>query len=119
MRIQDEQRTRQMIEDLIGKPFEEIIGRLNVLNAHVSRVEGNTDRIEKHVEKTNGRVTKLEDEIEKMYRGSLSHMTSCPNTKKIEILEKDRFGRVSIVRFVIGVIAVSGTLVGILKAFGL
>ena len=42
MRIQDEQRTRQMIEDLIGKPFEEIIGRLNVLNAHVSRVESNT-----------------------------------------------------------------------------
>ena len=123
---------RQLIEDVIGKPLEEIIGRLNILNANTSRIETQTT-------KTNGRVDKLESCVSDLQKVNLTHTVNCPNTKllkeievaakdrkencpyktEIEILKTERISRASILKFVLGVVAVSGTIVAIMKYFSL
>lgn len=121
---------RELIEDVIGKPLEEIIGRLNILTANTSRIETQTT-------KTNGRVNYLETCVNDLQKVNLTHTINCPNTKilkemeqagahrkencpyktEIEILKNDRISRASVLRFVLGVVAVSGTLIAILKYF--
>ncbi len=105
--------TRQMIEDVIGRPLEDIIGRLNVLNANMARIEGNTQRAENNTAKTNGRVDKLEDAVSELQKINLIHTVNCPNTKKIELLQNESVSRKSIVKFVSGVFAVAVAIIGI------
>lgn len=105
--------TRQMIEDVIGRPLEDIIGRLNVLNANMARIEGNTQRAESNTAKTNGRVDKLEDSVLELQKINLTHVMNCPNNKKIELLQNESVSRKSIVKFVSGVFAVAVAIIGI------
>jgi len=114
MTEQDEKKVRQMIVDVIGKPLEEIIGRLNVLNANVTRIEGNTERTEKHAERTNGRVTKLEDDVSDLKKVNIAHFVQCPNTEKIINLEKMEVSRKAIAAFSWKQVTFGGILAGLI-----
>jgi hypothetical protein len=130
---QDE--VRQLITDVIGKPLEEISGRLSLINAKMVEIERNTMKSEQHGAKTNERVDKTEDDIDKLKTANVAHVVNCPNTSllkqvelalkerketcpyktEIETLKSDRISRASIVKFVVGVIATTAGVVAFLE----
>ena len=126
---------RQLITDVIGKPLEEISGRLSLINVKMVEIERNTMKSEQHGAKTNGRVDRLENEIIQLKSANMVHVINCPNTallkdveialkdrketcpykSEIETLKTDRISRASIVKFVIGVIATTAGVVAFLE----
>ena len=113
MTTDDKQEVRQMLEDVIRGYSENITGRLNLISAHLVRVEGNTQRTEAHAEKTNGRVTKAEKDIQELKEINLTHVVNCPNTAEINEFKKKEFGRTMTIKFALGLIGVSSTIIGI------
>ena len=83
MTTEDRQETRQMLEDVLKGHSSEIIGRLNVLNANLIRVEGVANDTRKEAAKTNGKVAEHEKEIAKLKEANLVHVINCPNTYKL------------------------------------
>lgn len=106
MNKDDRDEARQMINDVIGKPLEEIIGRLNVIQANLVRVEGQTT-------KTNGRVTACEDKIETLEKDEIKHAVNCPNLLRLKTLEEAEISRKAIIRFIVGGSALAGTIGGL------
>ena len=104
---------REMVQDIVGVQYAEIIGRLNVLNGHIATINGTTTRTEKHAEKTNGRVTKLEDEVESLQKINMVHLVNCPNTLKIAELEKENLKQHSIKTFLFKSLGVTGIIVSV------
>lgn len=135
MEKEQQEEVRQLILDVIGKPLEEIIGRLNVVNANLVRIEGNTQRTEEQQKIANGRTGKLEGAVEQLKQVNLVHTINCPNTKilkemelaskdrkencpykaEIETLKTERISRASVVKFVVGVVAASGAFIALLE----
>lgn len=106
MKTEDREEVRQMLTDVLSGHISEIIGRLNVLNANVARVEsiatetkdqakltnGRVNKLETEVlllttEKTNGRVTDLEKQVSDLKIADLNHETNCPYSTRIKTLE--------------------------------
>ena len=117
---------RELITDVIGKPLEEIIGRLNVITANMIRIEGNTERTETHTKETNGRVTKLEDAVILLQKENIMHTINCPQkaaidtmNNKLTTIEKIEVGRDAIQKFtwkqLTGIGIVAGIVFGVLK----
>jgi len=117
MNKDDKEETRQMISDIIGKPLEDIIGRLNVMNANMVRIEGNTERTEKHAEKTNGRVNTLEKQMEQLKLDEIQHILKCPNNNRIQGLENNEVSRKAVAKFLIMASTLAGIIGGLVFAF--
>ena len=113
---EQKQEVRQMIEDVIGKNYAEIKGMLNTMSANLVRIEGITSETREHARKTNGRVTKLEEEVEELQKVNLVHVVNCPNTKKIEILEKFQTERDAVKKFAWGQVVVASAIIGFVIA---
>lgn len=61
---------------------EKFSGFASLMNAHFENVEDRLDRIEEQTKKTNGRVSELE-------KSDLTHFSRCPQTAKIELINKE------------------------------
>lgn len=130
MNTQQRLEVRELIVDVIGKPLAEISGQLDILS-------DNTKNLAEYQKVANGRTKTLEACVSDLQKVNLLHTVNCPNTKilkemeiagkerkencpyksEIETLKTERISRTSIIRFVFSVIAVSGTIVAILKYF--
>ena len=95
MTAQDREAFKEMVEvaltSLDGK-FEMITYKLN--------------EIKEQTTKTNGRVTKLEEK-------ELLHVVNCPQSARLDKLEKTDVGNASVNKWLLRVLAVSGSLVAI------
>jgi len=111
MTREDENKVRQMIVDVIGRPLAEISGQLALLTQ-------TTDVINAKVTVTNGKVAEHEKVIGQMIKDEISHFNKCPNTDKIITLEKMEVGRKAVSNFtwkqVTWIGAVAGTILTLL-----
>lgn len=103
----DEKKTRQLIEDVIGKPLAEISGKLNLLSQTIDTIHDNTT-------KTNGKVAEHEKTIGEIIRDELSHWSRCPNTEKIITLEKMEVGRKAVSVFSWKQVTLGGVVAGLI-----
>ena len=100
----DRQEVSKMLKDVISGNFKnievklqeldakthynEIIGRLNVLDITMAKIEGTTTRTEVLAQKTNGRVTDLENEVDTIKIGEVQHLVNCPRLHDIVDINK-------------------------------
>ena len=108
----DEKRTRQMLEDVIGRHLGELNNRISLLNASFVNIE-------KQVTIANGRTRKNEEAIIELNQKEIQHTMTCPNLPRIKALEDSEISRKSISKFIILMItmsaAIGGLIVGILQ----
>jgi hypothetical protein len=107
MTLQDEQKTRQLISDVIGKPLAEIIGELKLQSQVIKTIDENTT-------KTNGKVAEHEKIIRNLLDLENGHFVKCPNTDKIITLEKMEVGRKAISSFTWKQVTLGGVIAGLI-----
>lgn len=74
MTPQDEVKTRQMIQDVIGKPIAEILGEIKLLSQDIKTIKENSAKHEKVIENLN--------------QSENDHVLKCPQTKEILEINK-------------------------------
>ena len=86
MEKEDREETRQMIQDLIGKPLAELNGQMRLLVIQNANIETQTI-------KTNGRVSELENwqlDVVKVLASELPHsIAGCPQEPALVDIKKD------------------------------
>ena len=109
-----EQQTRQMIQDVIGKPLAEISGQLNLLSQTIDTIHDNTT-------KTNGKVAEHEKVIYELKEATATHTIHCPQkaeiheiNKKVTTLEKMEVGRKAVTTFTGKQVAIGFTIMALI-----
>lgn len=103
----DKETIKEMLTNVLNVHTESVNGKFNVIHSELLHIKAQT-------EKTNGRVNTMEAEIGTLKINDVTHVSNCPNSKKINELEKNEFSRKAIIRFIIISSGITATIVGII-----
>ena len=92
MNREDRTEMRELMTDIISSHTENVNGKFEVIKTELGAIKAQTT-------KTNGRVNSIEYEIEELKLNDKTHLLSCPNTKRIVLLENQEISRNSIKDF--------------------
>ena len=102
----------KMTTAVMSSHVNDIVGRLNVFNANLVRIEGTFSRIENEFRETikdhAERVLKIESEVQNLHKADFVHAVNCPTAKNLELLKDAQERKLAISKFVVKTITFSG-----------
>ena len=110
MTKQEKEDIRELLGDVIATHTAEINGKFLVIDEKLNSITAQTT-------KTNGKVLRLEEKVQTLEKMDLEHVINCPIAERVSTLENENLGAKSIRIFLWKVVAIAGTIGGIVFAY--